>query len=148
MLKRTVAIVSALVLALLVVPGVFADEPFERFSVPATSDDAIARFPESLQSGFMAMRAALVAMGEEDAAITEIFNSYVALNFIRVNVIEANREEIPFPDHEQVTYVEFYAEFRARLLANAVHILPAIIVMGNPYDTDWDAWFDEMQGYL
>jgi len=148
MLKKTVAIVSALALALLVVPGVFADEPFERFSVPATSDESIERFPENLQSGFLAMRAALVAMGEEDEAIVEILNSYVALNFIRVNIIEAGLEEIPFPNNEGVTYAEFYAEFRARLLANAVHILPAIIVLGNPYGTDWDQWFDDMQDYL
>jgi len=148
MIKKTVAIVSALALALLVVPGVFADEPFERFSVPATSDEAIERLPENLQSGFLAMRAALVAMGEEDEAIVEIFNSYVALNFIRVNIIEAGLEEIPFPNHEEVTYAEFYAEFRARLLANAVHILPAIIVLGNPYGTDWDQWFEDIQDYL
>jgi len=148
MLKRTAAIISAIALALLVVPGVFADEPFERFIVPTASDEAIERFPENLQSGFLAMRAALVAMGEEDEAIVEILNSYVALNFIRVNIIEAGLELIPFPNHEEVTYAEFYAEFRARLLANAVHILPAIIVLGNPYGTDWDQWFDDIQGYL
>ena len=148
MLRRTVAIVSALVLATLVVPGVFADEPFERFSVPATVEEAIERFPQNLQSGFQAMWAAMMAMGHPEERAVEVLNSYVALNFIRVNIIEAGLEEVPFPNNEDVTYAEFYAEFRARMLANAVHILPAIIVLGNPYGTDWDQWFDEIQEYL
>jgi len=148
MVKRTVAIVSAIALALLVVPGAFADEPFERFRVPTSFDEAIERFPESLQSGFRAMWAALGAMGHPEERSIEVINSFVALNFIRVNIIEAGIEEVPFPNNEDVTYAEFYPEFRARMVANAIHIHPAIIVLGNPYGTDWDYWFEAIEDYL
>jgi len=148
MIKKTVAVFTAIALALLVVPGVFADEPFERFRVPADFDEAIERFPENLQSGFRAMWVTLEAMGHPEERSLEVINSFVALNFIRVNIIEPGIEEIPFPNNEDVTYAEFYAEFRARMVANAIHIHPAIIVLGNPYGTDWDQWFDDIEDYL
>jgi len=148
MLKKTVAIAAALALALLAVPGAFADDPFERFSFAGTYEEAIDRFPESLQSGFEAIWAALMAMGHPEERSLEILNSFVALHFVRVNIIEAGLEEVPFPNNEDVSYAEFYAEFRALGMRNLIHILPAVIVIGNPFGTDWDAWFEEIENYL
>jgi len=147
MLRKTSIVAAALALAFAVAPAAMADEPFERLRPAASYEEAIERFPEALRSGFEAMWAALMAMDQPEERALEVLNSYLALNFIRINVIEAGLEQIPFPNQD-VTYAEFYAEFRARMLANAVHILPAIIVLGNPFGTDWDQWFSDIEGYL
>jgi len=148
MSRKLLAIASAIALATLAVQGVAAQErPFERFRVSDTYEQTIARFPDNLRSGFEAMWAALKAMNQEDGKALEVLHSYIALNFVRVSVMEAGLAEIPFPN-QNVTYAEFYAEYRALMLANAVHILPAIIVMGNPFGTDWNAWFAAIDAYL
>jgi len=146
-MKRIVSIATAAAIALIVVPGVLADEPFERFRVSAEREQVIERFPENLQSGFEAIWEALEAMGQSEERILEMFDGFVALNFIRINVIERGLEQIPFPNQD-VTYAEFYAEFRALAIANAIHILPAIIVLGNPFGTDWEWWFTDIEAFL
>ena len=146
--KTTIAAaVFALALAVNAAPAAMADEPFERLRPAVSYEEAIERFPESLRSGFQAMRAALLAMGQAEENALAVLNSYLALNFIRINIMEAGLEQVPFPN-QNVIYTEFYAEFRARMLANAVHILPAIIVLGNPFGTDWDQWFYDIEDYL
>jgi len=149
MLKKTSIAVAAFALAFAVIaaPAAMADEPFERLRPAASYEEAIERFPESLRNGFRAMRAALLEMDQAEGNVLEVLNSYIALNFIRVNVINAELEQIPFPNQD-VNYTEFYERFRARMIANAVHIMPAIIVMGNPFGTDWDQWFNDIEEYL
>jgi len=145
--RSIIAAVFALAFAVTAAPAAMADEPFERLRPAVSYEEAVERFPESLRSGFQAMRAALLAMGQAEENVLEVLNSYLALNFIRINVMEAALEQIPFPN-QNVFYTEFYEEFRARMLANAVHILPAIIVLGNPFGTDWDQWFSDIEDYL
>jgi hypothetical protein len=148
MSRKLLAIVSAIALATLAVQGVAAQtQSIQRFQVSDTYEQTIARFPDALQSGFEAMWTALKAMNQDDGKALEVLHSYIALNFVRTNIMEAGIVEIPFPNQD-VTYADFYPEYRAQMLANAVHILPAIIVMGNPFGTDWNAWFDALEAYL
>jgi len=142
MFRKTVPAILALALALAFAPGVSASEPFEVVHIPRNYDEAIVMFYDDLQSGFRAIWSALGAMGHPEPRSVDILNIYLGLDFIRENIMGTPLVQIPFPNNEDVTYAEFYPEFLARMLANTIHIMPAIIVLGNPHGTDWDDWFD------
>ncbi|MCL1993326.1 MAG: hypothetical protein FWG66_10330 [Spirochaetes bacterium] len=147
MSKKAVIAVAFFVLAAIVVPGVSAQEPFARFASSANTEAALERFPENLRSGFYGLSAALAAMGQPEERVVEVLDGFLAINFVRVNVIEAGLQSVPFPN-QSVTYAEFYAAHRATLMATLIHSLPAVIVMGNPGGTNWDLWFAAIEAFL
>jgi hypothetical protein len=120
----------------------------EKFAVSKTYDEAIARFPENLRTGFEGLYAALIAMGQTEEKALQVLHIYLALNHVKVNIIDAGKADVMLPN-QTITYSEFYNTYRATAIEGFNHLSPAISVLGNPFDTaDWDQWYTDFEGFI
>jgi hypothetical protein len=141
--KRSMAIITAVVITLADVPAIYAQSvPLP--SLPNTYQETIELFPSNLQSGFYGMYVLLCTAVSEESALRSM-QSYYLIYWMKENYITKGKGSEVINGQP---LSEIYIQQRTTLLANLGNLMPAVAFYGNPGGTNWDVWLQLLMEWM